>query len=125
MTILILLLYTWSVHSKKVEGGGVLSASVRSASGITSASPMGDASTAATRSGPIAAAVRGLPLPLLLTGAARGCRATDVDGAGRRKAVAAPAASVIRAASVVNRRMVLGLPVGGSGGGGVGVLWSW
>lgn len=101
-----------------------MSASVRSASGITSASPMGDASAAAARSGPIAAATRGLPLPLpLLTGAARDCRATetDVDGAGRRKAVAAPAASVIRAASV-NRRMVLGLPVGG-GGGGVGVLW--
>lgn len=72
------------MHSKKVEGGGVLSASVSSDSGMISATPIGDDSVAAASSTCTGAAVR-LLMPARTAGV----------GDGRRKALAAPASSSV------------------------------
>lgn len=101
--------HTWSVHSKKVEGGGVLSASVSAASGITSATPMADVSVAAARiTVRLVLLLRGW-LVLVTTGAA-----------GSRKALAAPAASssVIAASvegAVATLRIVMSAACGSIG----------
>jgi hypothetical protein len=103
--------HTWSVHSKKVEGGGVLSASVNSASGITSARPIDEASAAAARTVTVLLAVRGLLLLLLLWGEeiAAAAAAALNEVAGRRNALVTPdpAATATRAASMFVLRIFL------------------